>query len=174
MSGRSGVDPGYTDTLPRPHRADQHRVVLLLEVCGHIRLPLPSVGYICICMIGHCLLLQILHRRDPDGLVAAPTFLCKVSMMTYINSPSRYLGDVEKQQLQHCLWRLPHLLSYRLPSGIDDRFYRLFMSVMGWFVLGHVDAKKFLEGVEKNDDWEKHNARFRDAVGQITTAVSVL
>jgi hypothetical protein len=44
---------------------------------------------------------------------------------------------------------------------------------MGWYVLGQIDIKDFLDDVERSGDWEKHNARFRDAVCQINTAVSI-
>jgi hypothetical protein len=93
-----------------------------------------------------------------------------------VSSPSRTCGDIENQYSQHSIssqQRLPQPFFRILPSVIDVPFCRLFLATMGWYVLGQIDIKDFLDDVERSGDWEKHNARFRDAVCQINTAVSI-
>jgi len=90
----------------------------------------------------------------PEASIAAPTPF-------YLDSPSRRPGDVENQ-LQFPFGISPS------STGINHRLHLLFLTTMGWYVLGHIDVEEFLWDMETN--WEKHNTRFREAVSQITTA----
>jgi hypothetical protein len=73
-------------------------------------------------------------------------------------NPSSRSYDIEKQYPQH-----------------PTHFHHLFLATMSWYVLGHIDVKEFLQKAEEDDSyWEKHNKRFCEAAGQITTVVSIL
>ncbi|OJA14416.1 hypothetical protein AZE42_07673 [Rhizopogon vesiculosus] len=97
----------------------------------------------------------------PEALIAAPTTFCPTPMTMNLYSPSGRPGDVENQR-QFRLGISPS------SKGINRRLHHLFLATMGWYVLGHIHVEEFLWDVEMN--WEKHNARFREAVSQITTA----
>lgn len=99
--------------------------------------------------------IRIIHKiascsntASSQDFVAGPNSLTAISMMT---NPPR---DIEKQGPQH-----------------PNRFHHLFLATMGWYALGHIDVKEFLQKAEDDSYWGKHNERFCEAAGQITTAV---
>ncbi|OAX33677.1 hypothetical protein K503DRAFT_504578 [Rhizopogon vinicolor AM-OR11-026] len=94
----------------------------------------------------------------PEALIAAPTTYCPTLMTINLHSPSRRSGDIENQ----------HQFPSPSSTGINGRLHLLFLATMSWYGLGHIHVEEFLRDVEMN--WEKHNARFREAIGQITTA----